>query len=112
MKLKRSAAIVLRQVYLMRGSPVRIVPMFAWVAIDIILWGFITRYLNRVAAAGFDFVPALLGAVLLWDFLVRVMQGITTAFFEDVWSRNFLNIFASPLLISEYVGGLVVSSMS
>ena len=27
------------------------------------------------------------------------------AFFEDVWSRNFLNIFATPLSISEYVAG-------
>ena len=39
------------------------------------------------------------------------MQGVTMAFFEDVWSRNFLNIFATPLLISEYVGGLVLSSI-
>lgn len=112
MNLRRSAAIVVRQFYLMRGSPVRIVPLFAWVAIDIVLWGFITSYLNTVTSAGFNFVPALLGAVLLWDFLVRVMQGITTAFFEDVWSRNFLNMFASPLLMSEYVGGLVVSSVA
>ena len=94
MNLKRTVAIVLRQFYLFRGSPARILPMFAWVAIDIVLWGFITRYLNTVAAAGVNFVPAMLGAVLLWDFLVRVMQGITTTFFEDVWSRNFLNLFA------------------
>jgi ABC-2 type transport system permease protein len=112
MNLKRAGAIALRQFYLYRGSPVRILPMFAWVMLDIVLWGFITRYLNTVASAGFNFVPALLGAVLLWDFLVRVMQGITTAFFEDVWSRNFLNIFATPLRISEYVGGLVVSSIA
>lgn len=39
------------------------------------------------------------------------MQGVTMAFFEDVWSRNFLNIFATPLLISEYVAGLVLSSI-
>ena len=39
-------AIVLRQFYLLRGSPARILPLFAWVAIDIVLWGFITRYLN------------------------------------------------------------------
>jgi ABC-2 type transport system permease protein len=39
------------------------------------------------------------------------MQGITTAFFEDVWSRNFLNFFATPLEISEYVIGLVLSSI-
>ena len=112
MNPKRVGAIVLRQFYLMRGSPARILPMFVWVAIDIVLWGFITRYLNSVASAGFNFVPTFLGAVLLWDFFARVMQGVTTAFFEDVWSRNFLNVFATPLRISEYVGGLVMSSIA
>jgi ABC-2 type transport system permease protein len=112
MNFRRLAAIVLRQIYLWRGSPQRVLPMFAWVALDILLWGFITRYLNSVAQAGFNFVPALLGAVLLWDFLTRVMQGVTMAFFEDVWSRNFLNIFAAPLRISEYVGGLVVTGIT
>ncbi len=111
MRLRPTAAIVLRQFYLMRGSPTRLLPMFAWVAIDIVLWGFITRYLSSVSAPGINFVAGLLGAVLLWDFFTRVMQGVTTAFFEDVWSRNFLNIFATPLLISEYVGGLVLTSI-
>jgi ABC-2 type transport system permease protein len=105
-------AIVLRQFYLMRGSPTRLLPLFAWVAVDIVLWGFITRYLNRISAAGLDFVPSLLGAVLLWDFFSRVMQGVTTAFLEDVWSRNFLNVFATPLSIGEYVGGLVLTSIA
>ncbi|HYK62168.1 MAG TPA: ABC transporter permease [Bryobacteraceae bacterium] len=112
MHSNRTAAIVLRQLYLLGGSPARVVPLFAWVAIDIVLWGFITRYLNSVAASGFNFVPAILGAVLLWDFMVRVMQGITTTFFEDVWTRNFLNFFGTPLTISEYVLGLVLSSIA
>jgi len=107
-----AAAIVLRQFYLIRGSPARIFPLFVWVAIDMVLWGFMSRYLNSVTAPGLDFVPALLGAVLLWDFLTRVMQGVTMAFFEDVWSRNFLNLFATPLSITEYVGGLVLSSIA
>ena len=95
--------IALRQFYLVRGSPRAVLPLFAWVAVDIVLWGFITRYLNTVTSPGFNFVPVLLGAVLLWDFFTRVMQGVTMAFFEDVWSRNFLNIFASPLSIAEYL---------
>jgi len=111
MSPRRTAAIVLRQFYLLRGSPARIPPLFAWVAIDITLWGFITKYLNSVSGSGFNFVPALLGAVLLWDFFIRVMQGVTTAFLEDVWSRNFLNFFTTPLSISEYIGGLVLSSI-
>jgi ABC-2 type transport system permease protein len=108
---QRAAAIVLRQLYLMRGSPARVLPLFAWVAIDVVLWGFITRYLNAITAAGIDFVPRLLGAVLLWDFFIRVMQGVTMAFFEDVWSRNFLNLFATPLSIAEYLCGLVLASI-
>jgi ABC-2 type transport system permease protein len=111
MQPRRTLALLLRQFYLLRGSPTRVVPLFAWVAIDMVLWGFITRYLNAVSAARFNFVPAMLGAVLLWDFMARVMQGITTAFLEDVWSRNFLNLFASPLSVSEYLGGLVLSSI-
>jgi ABC-2 type transport system permease protein len=112
MSARRTFAILLRHFYLVRGSVSRLVPMFAWVTIDVVLWGFMTRYLNSVSPARIDFVPALLGAVLLWDFFIRVMQGVTMAFFEDVWSRNFLNVFASPLTISEYLGGLVLSSIA
>jgi ABC-2 type transport system permease protein len=108
--LYRIFAIVLRQYYLMRGSVSRIMPHFVWVTIDIVLWGFFTRYLGALTAAGGFFVPTLLGAVLLWDFFIRVMQGITMTFFEDVWSRNFINVFATPIRVSEYVCGLVVCS--
>ncbi|HEX4354163.1 MAG TPA: ABC transporter permease [Polyangiales bacterium] len=111
MRWRPIAGIMLRQFYLMRTSPARLLPMFAWVAIDIVLWGFISRYLNTVSSQGLDFIPHLLGAVLFWDFFTRVMQGVTTAFFEDVWSRNFLNIFATPLSITEYVAGLIITSM-
>ena len=111
MHITRIAAVVLRQFYLIRGSVSRLVPLFIWVAIDIVLWGFMTKYLNTVTSAGFNFVPVLLGAVLLWDFFTRVMHGVTMAFFEDVWSRNFLNMFASPISILEYLAGLVASSV-
>ncbi len=111
MKPRPIAGVVLRQVYLLRGSPVRLFPTVTWVAIDVVLWGFITRYLNAVSGSGMNFVPTLLGAVLLWDFCTRIMQGLSTAFLEDVWSRNFLNLFASPLTISEYVTGLVITSI-
>ena len=112
MKLRPVAAITLRQLYLMRSSPTRVLPMIAWVAVDIILWGFISRYLNSVTSSGINFISSLLGAVLFWDFFTRVMQGVTMAFFEDVWSRNFINVFATPLLISEYLAGLVLTGVA
>ncbi len=110
MVTNRTAAVMLRQFYLTRGSFSRVLPLFLWTAIDIVLWGFITKYLTTIST-GAPFVPMLLGAVLLWDFFARVMYGVTTGFFEDVWSRNFLNIFATPITISEYVSGLVLWSI-
>jgi ABC-2 type transport system permease protein len=112
MNLTRASSVIVRQFYLLRGSPARVLPLFAWVAIDMLLWGFMTRYLNTITPGStFNFVPALLGAVLLWDFFSRVMYGVATAFFEDVWSRNFLNVFASPLSIPEYLAGLVATAI-
>lgn len=111
MRTHRIAAILLRQFYLIRGSPARLLPLFVWAAVDIVLWGFITRYLNTITSAKLNFIPTLLGAVLFWDFFTRVMYGVTTTFLEDVWSRNFLNLFATPLSITEYLAGLVISSI-
>ena len=105
-------AIVFRQFYLLRESPARIIPLFAWVTVDILLWGFMTKYLAGLIPPTFSLVSTLLGAVLLWDFFTRIMHGVATAFLEDLWSRNFLNIFASPLTITEYLTGLVVTSVA
>jgi ABC-2 type transport system permease protein len=111
MNLQRIYAIFLRQIYLIKGTATRFIQIFIWITMDIVLWGFISKYLSGVASTGLSLVPLLLGAVLLWDFLIQVMQGVTMSFFEDVWSRNFLNIFASPLKISEYVTGLVLTGI-
>jgi ABC-2 type transport system permease protein len=110
MTLSRPLAIALRQFYLLRGSISRIMPLFAWAAIDIVLWGFITRYLGSLIPPAFNMVTTMLGAVLLWNFLIRIMQGTTTAFLEDVWTRDFINVFATPISIAEYLGGLVLAS--
>lgn len=63
--LNRIYAVVLRQYYLLRGSVTRLIPIFIWVALDMVLWGFLSNYLAGVAKAGFSFVPTFLGAVLL-----------------------------------------------
>ena len=57
MHLSRIAAILLRQFYLIRGSPARLLPLFVWAGVDIVLWGFITRYLNTVNPVRPQFRP-------------------------------------------------------
>ncbi len=33
-----------------------------------------------------------------------------TTFLEDIWSQNFINLFASPLKVGEYLGGMILTS--
>lgn len=104
-------AIVLRQFYLIRSNYMRIISIFLWITVDILLWGFLTRYLNYINKEGIDFIKLLLGAVLFWIFFNRIMYGVTMGFLEDVWARNFFNLFCSPITIKEYLWGLVLSSL-
>jgi ABC-2 type transport system permease protein len=86
--------------------------VFLWLVIDIVQWGFISKYLGAFGQSTFGFLTAILGAIVLWGFLTRIQQGIMTSFLEDIWSQNFINYFASPLKIVEYLSGLVLTSVS
>ena len=84
--------------YLMRRGS-RLTNVFYWPTLDLLTWGFITVYLNNVGKSGFNFLTAILSAVLLWNFFIRAQLGFHMAFLEDVWERNFLNIFVTRITI-------------
>ena len=90
----------------------RLASIFLWLLVDIILWGFISRYLGSLGQATFGFVTVILGAIILWEFVSRIQQGMMTSFLEDIWTQNFINYFASPLRIAEYLSGLVLTSIT
>lgn len=108
MNLRRSYSIIYRYFNLLKGSPDRLIGLYIWMMIDMVLWGFLSTYLSKIIPEGFNAISAFLGAVLLVNFFSRVMLNINMTFFEDMWARNFLNIFASPLRVSEYLFGLII----
>lgn len=112
MSLSRIYAVFVRQLFLLKSNPTRMVSIFLWLVIDIIQWGFISKYLDTLGQATFSYITVILGAIILWGFMSRIEQGVLMAFLEDVWSQNFINFFASPLKIREYVSGLVLTSVA
>lgn len=111
MKFSRVYAIFLRQWYLVKGSPTRLIGMFIWLVLDIFMWGFINKYLGSFGEATLSFTTVILGAIILWEFTSQVQRGVMMSFMEDIWSSNFINYFASPLTMTEYVGGLVLTTI-
>lgn len=107
---RRVAGVVLRDFAASRRSPVRFYEIFFWPTVSLVLWGFVSRYLQ---GAHVPFVVSvLLGAALLWEVLNRSSSEVSLAFLEDVWSRNLLNVQVTPLSTGEYLTGLVVFAMA
>jgi ABC-2 type transport system permease protein len=110
MKLHRIVAVFVRQMYLYKRSLPRIMEIIYWPLLDLVLWGFISVYLARFQSGLPNVVAFFLGALILWDILFRSQLGISVSFLEDVWARNFLNLFVSPLKPSEYIVSLMLVS--
>ncbi len=111
MKLHRVTALIFRHLYLYRRSLPRIMEIFYWPFLDLVIWGFITVYLARYQPQGHGFVTFFLGALILWDILFRAQQGITITFLEELWARNLMNLFASPLKPSEFLVATMAMSV-
>lgn len=112
MNFQRVSAIIVRYYYLLRSHPQRLFQIFAWSTFDIVLWGFITKYLSTLGIDGFNFTTVLLGALIFWQLITRIQQGFIMVYFEDIWSRNVLNLFASPITVTEYITGIVVTTLA
>lgn len=102
----RISAIILRFYYLHRRSVTRIMEIFFWPVMNLLLWGFVTRYLSKLALS--QTVLFLLGSVIFWDVLYRSQQGITLAITEEFWVKNIINIFIAPIRTAELIAGLCI----
>lgn len=98
------SALILRYVFLYTRNPVRFVELIFWPLVDLLVWGFLTVYLQKQGAGSFPTaITYLIGAMILWDVMFRSQQGVAISFLEDVWTRNLLNVFVAPVRTSEYV---------
>lgn len=85
--------------------------VFYWPVMDLLVWGFFSVYLQKQNAENVNIVTVLLGALIFWDFLNQSQKAVSVAFLEDVWERNLLNIFVTPLRVSEFLTTTVLLGM-
>jgi ABC-2 type transport system permease protein len=109
--LRRIGAMVLRHLYVLRGSWPRLLELAYWPTMQMIIWGFITVFLYTNSSYVARAFGVLLSGVMLWDVLFRGQLGFTLSFMEEMWSRNLANLFVSPLKPIEHVLSLVAMSL-
>ena len=107
----RVLAMALRYFYLMRGSWPRLLEMAYWPTMQMIQWGFVTKFFLDQSSWVASAAGVLLAGVLLWDILFRGQMGFSLCFLEEMWSRNLGHLFVSPLRPHEFVMTLMMMSL-
>lgn len=108
MKLYRIWGLSLRYLYLFRHSLDRLSDAFFWPTIDIILWGLTSSFFAENFSSGNTLVLGLLGGIILWIFPWRGQYEIAVNLLEDLWNRNLVNIFVSPVKFAEWITTLLL----
>ncbi|MDP3724083.1 MAG: ABC transporter permease [bacterium] len=103
MKWYRIWAMCLRQMYLYPRSIPRILDILFWPITDLLIWGFLTIFLRQFNASVPNILTLFLGALVFWSLIHRAQQAVSIAFLEEVWEKNLLNIFVTPLKVTEFL---------
>ena len=104
-------ALSLRHIYLIKGSFPRILDLIYWPTIQIFLWGFISKFFTLSSSYYNNTVGIILSAAILYDFLFRSSISYNMMFLEEIWSRNFTNLFIAPIKIKEIIAALTITAI-
>jgi ABC-2 type transport system permease protein len=99
-----------RNVILIRRSVPKLFALFGFITVELFLWGFITFWVQTIGPsdAKLDFMLLILSAFIFWSMFELSQRSFSVSFLEEVWSRNVINIFASPVKLSELVMGFAL----
>ena len=111
MNWKKIYGLSLRHFYLIKSSFPRILDLIYWPSIQIFLWGFISKFFTMSSEYYNNTVGVILSAAILYDFLFRASISYNMMFLEEIWSRNFTNLFISPIKIKEIIAALTLTAI-
>ena len=101
----------LRHFFLIKSSLPRILDLIYWPTIQIILWGFISKFFSIYSDYYNNTLGVILTCAILYDILFRSSISFNMLFLEEIWSRNFTNLFIAPLKLKEIIISLICTAL-
>lgn len=102
--LNRIWAVFLRYVVPSFGN--RIATILYWLTLNIIIWGSTSAWIQKQASVP-NLMNMIISGFVLWQIVFRVNLETAKSLFEEITSQNLVNIFASPLKLSEWILGVM-----
>jgi ABC-2 type transport system permease protein len=107
MRRHRLEAVILRHLYELRHNTNHLINTVYFPVVNIVMWGFLTIYLTNQQRLQPGLISVLLGGVVLWGVFNGFQRDMGQGFLEELWTRNHINLFTSPLNVAEYVSALI-----
>ncbi|MBI5163160.1 MAG: ABC transporter permease, partial [Magnetospirillum sp.] len=108
---RRVGGMILRHLYILKGSWPRLLEMAYWPALNMVVWGFTSQFFLSHSDWLAQAAGVLIGAVILWDVMFRGNLGVALSFLEEMWSRNLGHLSVIPLRPYELVTAMLARSM-
>jgi len=107
MKLHRVMAIVMRHLYLYSRSYDRLTDSIYWPVMDIVVWGITSQWLMKSQNAIPNLALMILTGLVFWQIVWRANYEISVNLLEEFWNQNLVNLFATPLRVSEWIAAVM-----
>lgn len=108
MSIKRIIAMNKRYYYTLIHSYDRLSDMFYWPVMDILVWGITGLYFANLSQNPKETTTVLLTGLIFWIITWRSQYEITVNLLTEMWDRNLVNIFSSPLTVSEWITSVTI----
>jgi len=105
---ERIRAVLLQELYITARAVEVMVDLPFWSLMTVIVFGFVTRFLATVMNP--TVAQYLYLGTLLWEIIRITQYSLSLGALWNVWSRNFSNMFITPLSMGEYVVAQMVSA--
>lgn len=106
--IHRVYAMIYRYFIYLRTNYDRLTDLFYWPAMDLLIWGLTGLYLAKLNNNSNQYLFIILSGLVFWIVIWRSQYEITTNLLSEMWDRNIVNIFASPLKVSEWIIAVMI----
>lgn len=108
MKLNRIFAIILRNLYTFRRNYDRVFDAFWWPTMELVVWGITGTYIIKLSPNFSSVLFVIVSGLTFWFVVGRSQYEICVSLLEEIWSRNLINIFVSPIKFTEWVSSILI----
>jgi len=111
MNFHRIYAVILRHLYAFRKNLDRLTDVFYWPLVDLLLWGLTGVFIEKQTASIPSLALMLISGTIFWLIVWRGCAEITISTLSELWDKNLINLFVTPLKFSEWMTAFLFLSV-